>query len=102
MRRLVLRVGERDLAQLDAVAVLQAALEHPEPVDERAVAAPEVHDEGPAGLDVEAGVLPGQAGVDDDDVVVARPADRIRARLQGVALFEGSTPGFLTSVGIDG
>jgi hypothetical protein len=63
---------ERELAELESVAVLEPALEDTEPADERPVPAPEVEDARPVRLDVDPGVDPRQARVEEDDVVLAR------------------------------
>ena len=91
--------AERKLSELHRVPVLQAALQNPEPADERPVPAPEVEDARASLLHVDPGVEAGQARVVENDVVLARAADGVAAGLQGQALLGGAAGRFTNEKG---
>ena len=66
---------ERGVAEADGVALGQRRGRNPLFVDEGAVVAAQVHDAVPIRRRVQLGVVPGDAGVGDHDVVVRHPAD---------------------------
>ena len=66
---------ERGVAEADGVALGQRRGGDPLLVDEGAVVAAQVHDAVPVRRRVQLGVVPGDAGVGDHDVVVRHPAD---------------------------
>jgi hypothetical protein len=81
--RALLDVVDLGVAHPDDVAGVERLHLDPLAVDERAVGAAEVVDDEPVALPDDAGVLPGDEGVLELDVVLGRPADADSVLVQG-------------------